>query len=118
MKNKIKRGDLFFADLDPTIGSEQGGFRPVLIVQNDKGNTHSPTTQIVPLSAQTQKKRLPTHVRISRTCGLDYDSLALCEQLRTIDKSRFDGFVGRISSSEQATVNQALAVSLALGGVA
>ena len=112
--SKIRRGDIYYADLDPAQGSEQGGLRPVLIVQNDTGNAHSPTTQTVPLTTQTQKGRLPTHVRISKACGLSADSIALVEQLRTLDKSRLDAYVGRIRAKEQSAIDKALSVSVGL----
>jgi mRNA interferase MazF len=109
----VKRGDIFYADLDPVLGSEQGGVRPVIIVQNNVGNTHSPTVIAVSLTSKN-KAFLPTHVRIARTGGLRTASIALCEQVRTIDKSRLDGYVGRISAEEQDAVNEALAVSMGL----
>ena len=85
----IRRGELYFADLDPVTGSEQGGRRPVLVLQNDRGNSCSPTVIVAALTSQTQKTRLPTHIRVQgRRCGLDRDSVVLLEQLRTIDKSR------------------------------
>jgi len=111
MTRQIKRGDIYYADLDPVIGSEQGGTRPVLIVQNDIGNKHSPTVIIIPLTS-SNKARLPTHVRIKRTGGLFTDSTALCEQVRTIDKSRLDGYLGRIGTGEQIAVDGAFAVSV------
>ena len=110
----VSRGDIFYADLNPAQGSEQGGVRPVLIVQNDAGNTHSPTVVVVPLTTKTGKSRLPTHVRISQSCGLDADSLALTEQIRTIDRSRLDGYVGRIGTDEQIAIDKALAASVGL----
>ena len=109
----VKRGDIFYADLNPVIGSEQGDVRPVLIVQNDMGNKHSPTVVIVPLTSR-KKAFLPTHVRITPTGGLIADSVALCEQIRTIDGRRLDGFIGRIGVDEQAAVDGALAVSVGL----
>ena len=115
MKHQIIRGNIYYADLGKTVGSEQSGVRPSLIVQNDVGNQHSPTTQIVPLTTQRKKPGLPTHVRISPACGLDTASIALIEQLRTVDKSRLDAYVGRISQSEQTAVNRALVISLGLG---
>jgi len=114
MKQQITRGDIYYADLGKTIGSEQSGVRPSLIVQNNAGNRHSPTTQIVPLTTQRKKSSLPTHVRISSACGLDTASIALIEQLRTVDKSRLDAYVGRISQSEQTAVNRALVISIGL----
>ena len=114
MKQQITRGNIYYADLGKTIGSEQSGVRPSLIVQNDVGNLHSPTTQIIPLTTQPKKASLPTHVRISPTCGLDSASIALAEQLRTIDKSRLDVYIGRISPEEQTTVNRAMLISLGM----
>ena len=114
--SNVKRGDIYYASLDPVIGSEQGDTRPVLIVQNDVGNTHSPTTQIVPLTTQTQKGKLPVHVRISKSCGLATDSIALIEQLRTVDKSRLDAYVGRITTKEQEAIDSALSVSVGIKG--
>jgi len=115
MKHKIARGNIYYTDLGETVGSEQSGLRPSLIVQNDTGNLHSPTTQIVPLTTQRKKSSQPTHVCISSACGLDTASIALVEQLRTIDKSRLDAYIGRISANEQTAVNKALVISLDLG---
>ena len=85
----IKRGDMFYADLSPVIGSEQGGIRPVVIIQNDIGNKHSPTVIAAAITSQTGKNRLPTHIQIdSKNSGLKADSVVLAEQIRTIDKSR------------------------------
>jgi len=109
----VKRGDIFYADLNPVIGSEQGDIRPVLIVQNDIGNRHSPTVVIVPLTS-SKKAFLPTHVRISRTGTLVVDSTALCEQVRTIDRRRLDGYIGQIGGDIQAAIDAALAVSVGL----
>jgi len=109
----VKRGDIFYADLNPVVGSEQGGVRPVLVLQNNRGNTHSPTTIVVPLTG-SKKAFLPTHVRIMRTGGLIADSVALCEQIRTIDRRRLDGYLGRIGTDEQTAVDGALAVSMGL----
>ena len=94
MRDTIKRGDIFYADLNPVIGSEQGGVRPVLITQNDVGNAHSPTVVTVPLTTKLQKSRMPTHVRIPKNGGLDADSLVLAEQIRTIDRSRLGTMSG------------------------
>ena len=110
----VKRGDIYYADLNPVVGSEQGNMRPVIIVQNDTGNAHSPTTQIIPLTAQTQKGRLPTHVPISKTHGLTVDSIALIEQLRTIDKSRLGSYIGSIGAKEQSAIDKALFVSFGI----
>jgi len=113
MTKQIKRGDIYFADLNPVIGSEQGDTRPVLIVQNDIGNRHSPTVVVVPLTG-SKKAFLPTHVRIKRMSGLFVDSTALCEQVRTIDRTRLEGCVGRIRADEQILVDGALAISVGL----
>ena len=111
--NQIRRGDIYYADLNPVIGSEQGDTRPVLVVQNNIGNKHSPTVVVVPLTS-SKKAFLPTHVRVSRMRGLNVDSTALTEQVRTIDKSRLDGYIGRIGAGEQLAVDGALAVSVGL----
>jgi len=110
----IRRGDIYYADLNPVLGSEQGDIRPVLVVQNDTGNKHSPTVVIVPLTS-SKKAFLPTHVRISRTGALAMDSTALCEQVRTIDRKRLDGYIGRIDEDTQTAIDAALAVSVGLG---
>lgn len=115
MTNQIKRGDIFYAVLDPTVGSEQDGIRPVLIVQNDVGNQFSPTVIVAPLTTKTKKSNLPTHVLIPQSCGLDTDSIALAEQLRTIDKSRLGAYIGHIGTDKQAAIDKALAVSIGLG---
>ena len=112
MTHQIKRGEIYYTDLDPTQGSEQDGYRPCLIVQNDRGNTHSPTTQIVPLTTQSKKSNLPTHVLISKSCGLDTSSIALVEQLRTVDKIRLGEYVGCIGAAEQAAIDKALLISV------
>ena len=103
MKNNIlcvKRGDIYYADLRPVVGSEQGGVRPVLIVQNDIGNKFSPTTIVVPLTTRNKKSNVPTHSEIHKDInnGLKEDSIALCEQLRTIDKERLKNKVGSVDN--------------------
>lgn len=117
MKNSrnIKRGDIFYADLSPVVGSEQGGIRPVLIVQNDIGNKYSPTTIIVTLTSK-QKADLPTHVNIKAqmTNGLKCNSIALCEQFRTIDKSRLKDRTGKVEDEDMETVLKAMKVSLGM----
>jgi len=115
MKQNISRGDVYYADLNPVTGSEQGGIRPVLIVQNQAGNKHSPTVIVVPLTS-AKKACLPTHVRITRMGALRHDSIALCEQVRTIDGSRLDGYIGRVDGETQTAVDMALGVSMGLGG--
>lgn len=116
MKNtiNIKRGDIFYADLRPVVGSEQGGIRPVLIVQNDMGNKHSPTTIVIALSTKNKKAKLPTHVPLYKEqCdGLPYDSIILCEQMRTIDKQRIKTKVGCINNKSLDSVMQAVKVSM------
>ena len=116
MEKQIKRGDLYYADLDPTIGSEQDGFRPVLVVQNNIGNAHSPTVVIVPLTTKTKKNNLPTHVLIPAGNGLEEDSTVLTEQIRTIDRSRLGEFIGRLDGRLQTKIDKALAVSIGLSG--
>jgi len=114
MQNKIWRGDLYCADLNPTVGSEQGNRRPVLIVQNDAGNEHSPTVVVVPLTRNLRKSPLPTHVRIAKSYGLETDSLALVEQIRTIDRSRLTDYIGHIGGGLQLAVDKALAICVGL----
>ena len=114
MKPTIKRGDIYYAHLDPVVGSEQGGLRPSIIVQNQMGNLHSPTVVIIPLTRKMKKNNLPTHVLISRSRGLGADSIALAEQIRTVDRSRLGSYVGRISAAEQANIDKALMISIGL----
>ena len=97
MESTVKRGDIFYADLSPVVGSEQGGTRPVLIVQNDTGNRHSPTVIAAAITSQTGKARLPTHINIAGgSVGLTKDSVILLEQIRTIDKRRLREHMGRL----------------------
>ena len=114
MNRKIKRGEIYYADLNPVIGSEQGACRPVLVVQNNYGNEHSPSIVIVPLTRNLHKTPMPTHVIIPRTFGLHTDSIALTEQIRVIDRSRFISYLGRITYEIQSAVDDALAVSVGL----
>lgn len=112
----IKRGDMFYADLSPVIGSEQGGIRPVLIIQNDVGNKYSPTVIAAAITSQTNKNKLPTHINInSKEYGLMRDSVILAEQIRTIDKSRLMEKIGQIDENTMNQVNNALGVSFGLG---
>ena len=105
----IKRGDMYYADLSPVIGSEQGGIRPVLIIQNDVGNKFSPTVIAAAITSQTSKSRLPTHINIdSKEYGLMKDSVILAEQIRTIDKSRLKEKIGQVDDSVMGQVNNAL----------
>lgn len=114
MKN-VKRGEIYYADLSPVIGSEQDGTRPVLILQNDIGNRFSPTTIIAPMTSVPKKQALPTHIVI------DYDfleskSTILLEQIRTIDKTRLSDYLGQLSCEDILRINDAMAISLGMGG--
>ena len=112
----IKRGDMFYADLSPVVGSEQGGVRPVLIIQNDTGNKYSPTVIAAAITSQTGKNKLPTHIEIgSDDNGLKSDSVVLAEQSRTIDKSRLKEKIGHIDdNSVMSKVNNAIGISFGL----
>ena len=113
--NSVKRGDIFYADLSPVVGSEQGGVRPVLIVQNDTGNRHSPTVIAAAITSQTGKARLPTHISVSPlSCGLPKESIILLEQVRTLDKRRLREKMGRLDDGVMRQVDAAIAVSLGL----
>ena len=115
MDKIIKRGDIYYADLNPVIGSEQGGTRPVLIISNDTGNRHSPTVIIAAITGKTQTKaKLPTHTEVKEVEGLDRDSIILLEQIRTIDKKRLKNHMGTMSDNIMARVDKALAISLAM----
>ncbi|MBR6534657.1 MAG: type II toxin-antitoxin system PemK/MazF family toxin [Clostridia bacterium] len=112
----IRRGDIFYADLSPVIGSEQGGLRPVLIVQNDVGNKFSPTVIAAAITSQVSKTKLPTHIGVfADNYGLAKDSVILLEQIRTIDKQRLKEKMGHLDSGLMARVNEALSVSFGLG---
>lgn len=111
----VKRGDVFFADLSPVVGSEQGGIRPVLIVQNDIGNRFSPTVIVAAITAQIQKAKLPTHVEIdAKTYGFDRNSVILLEQIRTIDKQRLTDKITYLDEELMSKVNEAMQISLGL----
>lgn len=111
----IKRGDIFYANLDPVIGSEQSGERPVLIIQNDIGNKHSPTVICAAITSQMYKAKLPTHIAIkSNEYNLAVDSIVLAEQIRTIDKSRLKEKICRLDNNMIKKVDRALAISLDL----
>ncbi len=112
--NSIKRGDIFYADLSPVIGSEQGGVRPVLIVQNDIGNKYSPTVIAAAITSQVGKSRLPTHIDIHAASGLSKDSVVLLEQVRTLDKKRLKEKAGHLDDASMTRVNNAIAVSFGL----
>ncbi len=111
----VKRGDIYYADLSPVIGSEQGGVRPVLIVQNDVGNKYSPTVIAAAITSQRDKTKLPTHIQVNAfDSGLAKDSIVLLEQIRTIDKQRLKEKMGRLDDSSMDMINQALSVSFGL----
>ncbi|MDO4793759.1 MAG: type II toxin-antitoxin system PemK/MazF family toxin [Filifactor alocis] len=111
----VKRGDIFYADLSPVIGSEQGGVRPVLVVQNDIGNKYSPTIIVVAITSQINKAKLPTHLEVSaKDFGLSKDSVILLEQVRTIDKQRLRDKIGKCSPRFMVKVDKALRISFGL----
>ncbi len=111
----VRRGDIFYANLNPVIGSEQGGLRPVLILQNDIGNTYSPTTIIAAITSRIKRAKLPTHIELkSNRYRLEKDSVVLLEQLRTIDKQRLKERIGHLDEETMAKVNNALGISLSL----
>ena len=110
----IRRGDIYYADLRPVVGSEQGGIRPVLIVQNDVGNRHSPTVIVAAITSKMHKAKLPTHIELPKRCGIEKDSVILLEQVRTIDKSRLREKVCHLDQDILMRVNRALLISFAL----
>ena len=111
----IHRGDIYYADLRPVVGSEQGGVRPVLIIQNDVGNRYSPTVICAAITSRMNKAKLPTHIEIdSRRCQIMKDSVILLEQIRTIDKQRLKDMIGHLDKERMRSVDEAIRVSLAL----
>ncbi|MBO5064761.1 MAG: type II toxin-antitoxin system PemK/MazF family toxin [Clostridia bacterium] len=111
----IKRGDIFYADLSPVVGSEQGGVRPVLIVQNDVGNKYSPTVIAAAITSQQFKTRMPTHICVNASvCGLSKDSVVLLEQIRTLDKKRLREKMGNLPETDMSRIDDALSVSIGL----
>lgn len=111
----IKRGEIYYADLSPVIGSEQGGVRPVLIIQNDVGNKYSPTVIAAAITSQHDKSKLPTHISVNaHNCGLAKDSIVLLEQVRTIDKKRLKEKMGSLDGLSMGKVDKALTVSFGL----
>ena len=113
----VKRGDIYYADLSPVVGSEQGGIRPVLVIQNDIGNKYSPTVIAAAITIQINKAKMPTHIELAaKDYGLNKDSVILLEQIRTIDKRRLREKIGRIDDGLMASVNNALSISFGLGG--
>lgn len=116
MDTSVKRGEIYYADLSPVVGSEQGGIRPVLIVQNDTGNRYSPTVIAAAITSQTGKARLPTHIDlpVNEECGLSKDSVVLLEQVRTLDKRRLRERMGRVDDRMMERIDTAIAVSFGL----
>jgi len=111
----ILRGELYRADLNPVVGSEQGGMRPVLVVQNNVGNRYSPTVIVAAVTSRIHKAKLPTHIELAAgACGLDRDSVVLCEQVRTIDKARLCERLGMLDDKQMRAVGEAIAISLGL----
>lgn len=112
----VKRGDIYYADLSPVVGSEQGGIRPVLVIQNDVGNKYSPTVIAAAITSRINKAKMPTHIELSaHEYGLNKDSVVLLEQIRTIDKRRLREKIGRLDGAVMNRVNSALSVSFGLG---
>lgn len=115
MARRVYRGEMYYVDLNPVIGSEQGGIRPVLIIQNNIGNIHSPTVIVAAISGRINlKAKLPTHYRVKAYAGLEEDSLILLEQIRTIDKTRLKEFIGHLNEVDMLQVDRCLAISLEL----
>ena len=116
MDTSVKRGEIYYADLSPVVGSEQGGVRPVLIIQNDTGNRYSPTVIAAAITSQTGKARLPTHIElpVAQSCGLTKDSVVLLEQVRTLDKRRLREKMGRVDNRIMERIDTAIAVSFGL----
>lgn len=111
----IKRGDIYYADLSPVVGSEQGGVRPVLIVQNDVGNKYSPTVIAAAITSQQFKTKLPTHISVdAAVCGLSKNSVVLLEQIRTLDKQRLREKMGNLPKTDMSRIDDALSVSVGL----
>lgn len=113
MNRKIMRGELYYADLSPVVGSEQGGMRPILILQNNVGNKYSPTVVVATITGRLEKTKLPTHVRLS-SVHLEKDSIVLLEQIRTIDKRRLCEYIGSVTVEEMAQIEHALLVSVGM----
>lgn len=112
MIDEFKRGDLYYADLSPVVGSEQGGVRPVLIIQNNIGNKYSPTVIVAAITSQINKAKLPTHIELNCNYGLQKNSVVLLEQLRTLDKRRLKDKIGVIDDKKMHKIDSALLISL------
>ena len=117
MVNTIKRGEIYFAELDPVIGSEQAGYRPVVILQNDVGNHYSPTVIVAPLTTKSEKAKLPTHICIEAFKGLEENSTILIEQIRTIDKKRLSIYLGKLQQHEMKAIEKAINISLEISKI-
>ena len=113
MDRKIMRGEIYYADLSPVIGSEQGGMRPVLVLQNNVGNKHSPTVIVAVITSRLGKPKLPTHVKLGASY-LAKDSMVLLEQIRTVDKRRLLEYIGHVTLDEMSTIERALLVSVGI----
>lgn len=111
----IKRNEIYYADLSPVVGSEQGGVRPVLVIQNDIGNKFSPTTIVAAITSRQNKAKLPTHIEITKTI-FEKDSIVLLEQIRTVDKRRLKEYVGKLDNGTMDKVNKAISISMGLIG--
>ena len=117
MENLVKRGEIYFADLSPVVGSEQGGIRPVLVIQNDVGNKYSPTVIVSAITSQLSKAKLPTHIELSSAdYHLPKNSVVLLEQIRTLDKRRLKEKITTIDDGKMKEVNRAILISLGFGG--
>lgn len=112
MVDEFKRGELYYADLSPVVGSEQGGVRPVLIVQNNVGNKYSPTVIVAAITSQINKAKLPTHIELNTSYGLSKNSVVLLEQLRTLDKRRLKDKIGVVDNTKMKRIDSALLISL------
>jgi mRNA interferase MazF len=110
----MKRGQIYYADLSPVVGSEQGGYRPVLIIQNDIGNKYAPTTIVAVITTRKTKADLPTHIWLNAECGLPRESMVECEQVRTLDKKRLKECVGQVSAEVMKEIDKGLKISFAL----
>lgn len=113
-KKRIRRGDIYYADLEPAIGCEQGGFRPVLIISNDKGNEFSQTVIVAPITSRNERYHLPTHRRIYAHCGLKWDSMVLFEQMRAIDKHRLQRYLGTADRRFMQCAERAMRIALGI----
>ena len=115
MDTTVKRGDIYYADLSPVVGSEQGGFRPVLVVQNDVGNKYSPTVIVAAITSRMKRAKMPTHVPVRMESGrLPKNSIVMLEQIRTIDKVRLVNFVGQVTNESALLIDRASLISLGI----